>query len=127
MPNLEITEYNLAYKYRDGSIEILIDNVSEYTTFKLIDQRLYYVAWGTLYARDLPDGENLIFDLDRSKYARVVTILDVQEDHLYCGVEKWESTSDPTSLDGKILVGSRIFVDLNFNEYYEDESLVSQE
>ena len=116
----EITEYNLAYKHRDGTVEVLVDNVSEDTTYRLINQRLFYIAFGTLYARDLPGGENCIFHIDSKKYTRVVTILDIQDGWLYCGAEKRQQTSDPTSLDGKILVGTRIFVSLDFEQYYEE-------
>lgn len=113
--------YNIAYRHRDESVEVLEPDVSSYTTWKLVDQRLYFVSGETLYAMELPGGEHSIFEIDRQAYPGVLSILDIDGDYLLCGAEKWEKNTDPLFLGDRVRVDTRIWVKLDFSEYHEAE------
>ncbi len=116
----EKIDYNISYRHKDETIEILEKDVSRYTTWKLVDQRLYFASWDNLYAKDLPDGELTHLVIDRQKYVRVSSILDMQDDQLLCGAQKWEQTTDSASSTGQYPVDTQIWVKLDFSEYCEN-------
>ncbi len=120
----EIPVYNIAYRHRDETIEVLEDMVSSYATWKLVGQRLYFVSGETLYAMDLPGGEHCIFEVDSQEYPGILRILVMEGDWLLCGAEKWEKNTDPMVLGDRVRVDTRIWVKLDFSAYYEDAEYI---
>lgn len=123
----EKIDYNISYRHKDESIEILEKDVSPDATWKLVDQRLYFVSWDNLYAKDLPDGELTHLEIDRQKYMRISGILDMQDGQLLCGAQKWVKNTDPMVLGDQVQADTRIWVKLDFSEYYEDETYAQEE
>ncbi len=115
----EKIDYNISYRHKDETIEIIVADVSEYCTWKLVDQVLYFASWDGLYAKNLTDGIQTHLQLDREAYLGVFSVLEVKEDQLLCGAKKWVPTTDPVSITGKQDVDTRIWVKLDFSEYYE--------
>ncbi len=111
--------YNIAYRHKDETVEILEPDVSSYSSWKLVGQRLYFVSGETLYAMDIPGGEHSIFEIDRQKYVGVLNILDIAGDQLLCGAEKWEKNTDPMYVGDYQPVDTKIMVKLDFTDYFE--------
>ena len=122
----EKIDYNIAYRHRDESVEILEADVSQYATWKLVDQKLYFVSGSTLYVKELPDGELSHLEMDHQKYNGVLRILKLEDDMLLCGAEKWEKNTDPSCIADYVPVDTRIWVRLDFSEYYEDEMFTQE-
>ena len=45
---------------------------------------------------------------------------------LLCGAEKWEKNTDPSCIADYVPVDTRIWVRLDFSEYYEDEMFTQE-
>ena len=118
--NEEYIQYNIAYRHKDETVEILVEDVSRYSTWKLVDQRLYYVAWDGLYAKDLPDGLQSFLEIDHQQYVGVSSILDIQGDQLLCGAKKWVKNTDPAVSGAPTQADTQIWVKLDFSEYKEN-------
>lgn len=118
-----IDNYYISYRHKDGTIERLVDYVEANATWRVIDDKLYFSPGNGLSVLTLSDKSisAMVFPKEAPHYD-VTNILDVQDQWLYCGGIKYKELEDEDALPGLHVVETRLFVKLDFSDFYEEDA-----